>query len=421
MTGLPVGAPEGIEIALHALPPDPAPAYTYDWSVTKDGLPYATGGDVDFAFTPNNDGQYVVSLTLTADGRSTGTTLSTVMVSNVAPQFEAGADENLMPPVAGVFVREDIVFTDPGADAWSGTVDFGDGTGEQSLVIDQQGKSFNLGHTDMASGTYAVTVTIQDDDGGTHTETFQLVVILNTPPDAKAGGPYTVSEGGAITLDASGSSDEQQSADKLRSFTDPGIADTHTLLWDFGDGSTAAGTLTPSHAFADNGVYTVVLTVADDDQGIATDSQTVTVHNVAPVAGDNLATTEEESPIAISVLANDSDAAGLADPLPIVDVSNGAHGVARIDDDGTPSSTTDDRIVYTPDLDFNGSDSFAYRISDGDGGFAVATVNVTVNAVNDTPTAQGQIVTVTEDGAVTITLHGHDVETAEGDLAFTIT
>ena len=55
--------------------------------------------------------------------------------------------------------------------------------------------------------------------------------------------------------------DESQLVSFSGSFTDPGAADTHTVDWDFGDGQTAAGTLTPDHAFADDGVYTVRLTV----------------------------------------------------------------------------------------------------------------------------------------------------------------
>ncbi len=70
------------------------------------------------------------------------------------------------------------MFTDPGADAWSATVNFGDNTGEQCMDIDQEGKSFNLGHTYAESGTYAVTVIVQDDDGGTHADTFRVEVIL---------------------------------------------------------------------------------------------------------------------------------------------------------------------------------------------------------------------------------------------------
>ena len=65
---------------------------------------------------------------------------------------------------------------------------------------------------------------------------------------------------------------------------------------------------------------------------------------------------------------------------------------------GLLPTPTDDRIVYTPDRNFNGSDFFVYKISDGDGGFAVATVYVAVTAeINDTPTVSSPIADVTVD------------------------
>ena len=56
----------------------------------------------------------------------------------------------------------------------------------------------------------------------------------------------------------------------------------HTIEWDFGDGETSAGTLNPTHAYGDNGTYSVTLTVTDDDEGVGSNTLTVTVYNVAP-------------------------------------------------------------------------------------------------------------------------------------------
>jgi PKD repeat protein len=84
----------------------------------------------------------------------------------------------------------------------------------------------------------------------------------------EAGLDQTVDEGEEAVFDGS--------------FTDPGVLDTHTIAWDFGDGATASGTLTPTHVYADNSVYTVTLTVADDNGGVGSDTLLVTVNNVAP-------------------------------------------------------------------------------------------------------------------------------------------
>jgi PKD repeat protein len=58
------------------------------------------------------------------------------------------------------------------------------------------------------------------------------------------------------------------------------------ILWDFGDGSTITGTLTPIHIYGDNGVYTVLLNVTDEEGGIGSDELTVTVENRDPTMED---------------------------------------------------------------------------------------------------------------------------------------
>lgn len=60
--------------------------------------------------------------------------------------------------------------------------------------------------------------------------------------------------------------------------------------------------------------------------------------------------------------------------------SNGTNGEAVVNPDKT--------ITYTPDANYNGPDSFTYQIDDGNGGLDTATVNVTVNSVNDAPEAR---------------------------------
>ena len=95
-----------------------------------------------------------------------------------------------------------------------------------------------------------------------------MVTISNVAPTVNAGADQTVDEGSVVSFSGG--------------FTDPGD-DTHTIEWSFGDGSPAVtGTLTPTHVYADDGIYTVTLTVTDDDGGTNSDTLTVTVENVAP-------------------------------------------------------------------------------------------------------------------------------------------
>jgi PKD repeat protein len=78
-------------------------------------------------------------------------------------------------------------------------------------------------------------------------------------------------------------------------FTDPGILDTHTIEWNFGDGNTVTGVLNPNHTYLQNGEYTVTLTIADKDGAVSNDTMTVTVKkpptmsvsDISIVEGDN--------------------------------------------------------------------------------------------------------------------------------------
>jgi PKD repeat protein len=98
------------------------------------------------------------------------------------------------------------------------------------------------------------------------------VYVNNVAPIVNAGIDQTVNEGETVNF--------------YGYFTDPGC-DSHSYNWNFGDGSpTITSSTTPTHIYCDNGVYTVTLTVTDDDGGIGTDSVSITVNNVAPTIID---------------------------------------------------------------------------------------------------------------------------------------
>ncbi|HEX3145653.1 MAG TPA: Ig-like domain-containing protein, partial [Pyrinomonadaceae bacterium] len=121
-----------------------------------------------------------------------------------------------------------------------------------------------------------------------------------------------------------------------------------------------------------------------------------TQSNTAPDAHDDATTINEDSSAnAISVLANDTDQDN--DTLAITAVTQGAHGLVAITGGGSG-------LTYTPATDYSGTDTFTYTISDGHGGSDTASVNVTINAINDTPSfTKGADQTVNEDaGAKTI-------------------
>ena len=104
--------------------------------------------------------------------------------------------------------------------------------------------------------------------------------------------------------------------------------------------------------------------------------------NSTIAAENDAAETEEDVAATIDVLANDSvNAAGT---LAITSVSTPNFGTAVVDGRGT-STTSDDRIVYTPSLNDSGTATFQYTITDGLGNTATAIVTVNVTPVNDAP------------------------------------
>jgi hypothetical protein len=149
------------------------------------------------------------------------------------------------------------------------------------------------------------------------------------------------------------------------------------------------------------------------------------VLNTAPDAKDDSATTSEDNSVTIHVLANDTDPE--SDALQITSVSTPSHGTATINNNATPSNTADDYIDYDPVDNYNGTDTFTYTISDGQGGTDTANVNVTVNPVNDTPVANDDTTTYTmaeDSNAITIDFGAlvSDLETSsDANLTYNIT
>ncbi len=102
--------------------------------------------------------------------------------------------------------------------------------------------------------------------------------------------------------------------------------------------------------------------------------------NQKPVASDDNATANEDESVGINVAANDSDPDGSIDVNSVQITGQPDHGQASFNGGG--------EVTYSPDAEFSGSDSFSYTIRDNDGAESnPATVNLTVQAVNDPPVA----------------------------------
>ncbi|MEK7793605.1 MAG: tandem-95 repeat protein, partial [Candidatus Hydrogenedentota bacterium] len=134
--------------------------------------------------------------------------------------------------------------------------------------------------------------------------------------------------------------------------------------------------------------------------------------NDAPRLADDMAFADEEETIEIPVLANDSDVDGSLVPATLALVSPPAHGAASV-------NTGAGIITYTPAAEFNGADTFTYRVFDNGSPqppqSAAATITVVVGAVNDTLGARDDFATTNEDVPAVIVVLVNDVD-IDGDI-----
>ncbi|HCH2593816.1 TPA: tandem-95 repeat protein, partial [Vibrio parahaemolyticus] len=172
-------------------------------------------------------------------------------------------------------------------------------------------------------------------------------------------------------------------------------------------------TYTPNDNYVGKDTFTYIVT-----SGGVSESTTVEVNvtpvNDAPVAKDDIATTQEDTAVTIDVLPNDSDVDG--DKLSIES--------AFVPKEQGTVEVVNGKLVFTPAENFNGDAEITYTVTDG----ALtdqATVNVTVNAVNDTPVVESNVAdqTLAEDFTpYTIDLNTvfSDVDNVDGELKFSV-
>ena len=287
--------------------------------------------------------------------------------------------------------------TDPDGDPLSVT---GATADNGSVTVNGDG---TLNYTPNAdfNGTDTITYTITD---GSLTDTATVTVTVNPVNDAPVANPDTAStdeDTPVNNINVLGN-DTDVDGDEL-SVTDATAANGSVLI-------NADGTLnyTPNANFT--GTDTITYTITDGD---LTDTSTVTVTvgavNDAPIAANDTATTDEDVPATnINVLGNDTDPDG--DELTVTDAT-AANGSVLINADGT--------LNYTPNANFNGTDTITYTVTDGDL-TDTATVTVTVNPVNDAPVANPDTASTDEDTPVNnINVLGNDTDVDGDELSVT--
>ena len=249
------------------------------------------------------------------------------------------------------------------------------------------------------SGPDSFTFRVTDSKNATANATFSITVNpVNDPPTAQNQSVSTAQNTAkAITL---GGSDIDSNNLTFSITGQP----SHGSV----SGGTAAGrTYTPANNYSGPDSFT--FQVSD---GSLTASATVSITvtpgaNNPPTATNGSTSTNEDTPKALTLSGSDPD----NDAITFSIVTQPSHGTVS---GGTGSGRT-----YTPASNYSGPDSFTFRVTDSKNATANATFSITVNPVNDPPTAQNQSVSTAQNTAKAITLGGSDIDS--NNLTFSIT
>ncbi len=159
-------------------------------------------------------------------------------------------------------------------------------------------------------------------------------------------------------------------------------------------------TYTPNTGFSGDDTFQYKANDGSLDSNVATVTIRVYPPNVPPVANDDNYSVDEDTALdktsVDGVLSNDTDADG--NPLIAVKITDPVNGVLDLHADGS--------FIYTPNANWNGTDSFTYQAFDGIDPSGTATVTIKVNAVNDPPVAVDDIYAMTSRGKLIVAAPG---------------
>ncbi|HEY2323188.1 MAG TPA: DNA/RNA non-specific endonuclease [Thermoanaerobaculia bacterium] len=190
-----------ISVSGSATDVDPGESFTFAFSVTKNGSPYASGTGTPFSFTPDDNGTYVVSEVVTDSHGGQGSASATISVSNVNPVISAVSGPASALALSSATATINVTYSDAGsADTHTAVFTWGDNTTSNASC---SGGTCSASHTFSATGVYDVLVTVTDDDGGSASGDFQYVVVYNPNGGFATGSGWISQPGGKATFNFS--------------------------------------------------------------------------------------------------------------------------------------------------------------------------------------------------------------------------
>jgi PKD repeat protein len=319
----------------------------YRWDFGDGAVLY--GRAVQHTYT--RAGNYTAMLTVTDNDGVDGSATTQVAITNRAPKAVTPA--NFSVPTFDERIFDASASFDQDGLVQTYTWDFGDAT-------TAAGRSVK--HAFATIGIYTVRLTVRDDFGATGTSTM-TVTVTNNAPSAMITAPFSVYTGDPVTFQGNG-------IDR-----DGTIA---SWLWNFGDTQTAATADFASHAYPTQGLYTVTLTVTDNNSAVGVATFQLRVLNRLPTAriAEPAANFTRESLSAVHFAAT-----GSSDPeTPLANLQ-----YFWIFGDGAVASG----LAVDHAFGRAGTFTVILTVSDGDGGASSATLPVVITnqAPHSSPTA----------------------------------
>ncbi len=362
--------------------------------------------DGKLVFTPaeNFNGNAEITYTVT-DGSLTDQATVKVTVNAVSdtPVVESNlADQTLAEDFTTYTIDLNTAFSD--VDNVDGELTFSV-SGNSNVLVSIENGIATISPTADWNGSETLTFTATDPSGESVSQTVDFTVAPVVDIEADSAD---VVEDTPTIINVLGN-DTFEGKDKVVSLDAENGPKNGTVIVN-NDGTV---TYTPDDNYVGKDTFTYVVT-----SGGVSESTTVTVNvtpvNDAPVAKDDIATTQENTAVTIDVLTNDTDVDG--DKLSIESAS-----VPK--EQGTVE-VVDGKLVFTPAENFNGDAEITYTVTDGEL-TDEAKVTVTVNPVNDVPTIKVEAVeSITEDAVstdtVVATLTVRDTDTPEDQLTVSL-
>jgi len=263
--------------------------------------------------------------------------------------------------------------------------------------------SINYVHDGSETASDIFHYVVTDPDGAVSSP-IAVVVTINAVNDAPLATDDTLSvaEGASATLSVL-ANDTDAELDSLSVQVTTAPANGATVV-------NADNSITYTHDGTETTSDSLVYTISDGNGGVDTATVTISVSpvNQAPIAINDSGSVNEGGSSVIDVLQNDSDAEASA--LTATLASTPTNGSAVINVNGT--------ITYNHDGSETTNDSFSYFVTDNQGAVSgIATVNLSVTAVNDVPVANDDNATLPEAGQLTIDVLGNDQDNEQDNLS----